>query len=60
MKTFKNIRFTKRDYEGTNIVFCKSFTAPNENWIQCNESEILKMKCSRLHTCNDVTYYGYL
>jgi len=60
MKTFKNINFKKRDYEGTNIVFCQSIAAPNSNWIECDEVEIELMKCRQLHTCDNVKYYGYL
>ncbi|QCW19979.1 hypothetical protein [Flavobacterium phage FPSV-D2] len=60
MKTFKNKNFTKRDYECTNIVFCQCEIAPNENWIECDENEIQKLKCSQLYTQAGVKYYGYL
>ena len=60
MKTFKNKNFTKRDYECTNIVFCQSEIAPNENWIECDEKEIQELKCSQLYTQAGVKYYGYL
>ena len=60
MITFKNKNFTKRDYECTNVVFCQSEIAPNENWIECDESEIQEMKCNQLYTQAGVKYYGYL
>jgi hypothetical protein len=30
MKTFKNTKFTRRDYEATNVVACQAETAPAE------------------------------
>jgi len=60
MKTFKNINFTKRNYETTNIVFCQAETAPNENWLECNELEIDLLNCKQLYKQGDVRYFGYL
>lgn len=60
MTTFKNKNFKKRDYEATNVIFCKSEKAPNENWIECNESEITDMKCSPLWVDGDIRYFGYI
>lgn len=57
MKSFKNKNFTKRNYECTNVVFCKAESAPNENWIECDESEI---NCEQLWIENNVRYFGYL
>lgn len=60
MATFKNKNFIKRDYEATNIVFCQSETAPNENWIECEEKEIESMRCTQLWLSDNVRYFGYL
>jgi len=60
MKTFKNKNFTQRDYEATNIVFCMAQSAPNENWIECSEFEITKLKCQKLYSNGGVIYFGYL
>ena len=38
MKTFKNTKFTRRDYEATNVVACQAETAPADHWIECDES----------------------
>jgi hypothetical protein len=57
MKTFKNKNFTKRNYDCTNVVFCQSETAPNENWIECDESE---NTLNHLYTEAGVRYFGYL
>ena len=57
MKTFKNKNFTKRNYDCTNVIFCQSETAPNENWIECNESE---NTLNHLYTEAGVKYFGYL
>ncbi len=58
MKTFKNKNFSKRDYEATNVIFCQAEIAPDENWIECDESEI--GTCEQLWIQNGVRYYGYL
>jgi len=57
MTTFKNKNFTKRNYDCTNVVFCQAEKAPNENWIECDESEI---NCDQLYIMNNVRYFGYL
>ena len=57
--TFKNKKFIQND-DCTNIVFCKSETAPDNNWIQCKESEIEEIRCSQLYIQAGVRYYGYL
>jgi hypothetical protein len=58
MKTFKNKNFTKRNYECTNVVFCQAETAPDANWVECNENEI--GNCQQLWLQNGVRYFGYL
>jgi hypothetical protein len=58
MKTFRNIHSTKRDYECTNVVACTAEQAPNENWVEADDSILapLDMLCIE----RGVTYYGYL
>lgn len=58
MKTFRNVNYTKRNYECTNIVACEAEQAPNANYEECG-AEILN-GLTRLHSENDVRYYGYL
>ena len=60
MKTFKNNNFTKRNYDFTNIVFCQTDIAPDLDWIECNESEIVSMNCNHLFSQSGVRYFGYL
>jgi hypothetical protein len=60
MKTFKNINFTKRNYECTNVVFCQAEKAPDANWVECKEVEIELLKCSQLYRQGDVIYFGYM
>ena len=61
MKTFKNINFTKRDYNSTNIVFAQSEHFPLiGEWVECDELEIEIMNCNHLYTKNDVKYFGWL
>jgi len=58
MKTYKNKNYTKRNYECTNVICCVAVNAPNYNWIECKESELIGL--TPLHTENGVKYYGYL
>lgn len=64
MKTFKNKAFKTRDYEATNVVVCKSEKAPNENWIEVDESIIVTMNLNQLWlervNGTDVRYFGWL
>jgi hypothetical protein len=60
MQTFKNKNFKKRNYDCTNVVFCQADTAPDNNWVPCNESQIETLKCTQLYIMNDVRYFGYL
>jgi hypothetical protein len=60
MKTFKNINFTKRDYDCTNIVFCQAENAPDVNWVECEEMSIKLAKCNQLYTSDNVTYFGFI
>ena len=60
MKTFKNTKFTTRDYEATQVVFCQAETAPNEFWVECSELEIYRKNCTQLYKAGDQTFFGYL
>jgi len=57
MKTFRNKNFTKRDYECTNVIACQAETAPNENWIECDESILSGL--TQLHVTAGVRYFGH-
>ena len=58
MKTYRNTRFTCRDYECTNVVACVSDTPPNDNWIECDASTLDGLMM--LWIQNGVRYYGWL
>ncbi len=60
MKTFKNTKFTTRDYECTQVVFCQAETAPNDFWVECSELEIYRKNCTQLYKAGDQTFFGYL
>ncbi len=57
-KTYKNKHFTKRDYEATNIIACVAEVAPDDNWIEADESVLKGL--TQLWIEKDVRYYGYL
>jgi hypothetical protein len=57
-KVFKNIHFTTRDYEVTNVVACIAESAPNENWVECDAAILAKL--TKLWIQNNVQYYGWL
>lgn len=58
MKTFRNIKFTKRNYDCTNVVCCVAESAPNGDWQECDGEEIAGL--THLFTRSGVCYYGFL
>lgn len=58
MKTFKNIHFTKRNYECTNIVACVGEQAPDENYVQADPRILEGLQ--QLWIQNNVRFFGYL
>ncbi len=58
MKTFRNARFTKRDYECTNIVACQADAAPGDNWTECDASVLDGLM--QLYIQAGVRYFGFL
>ena len=58
MKTFKNTKPTKRDYECTNVVACSAESAPSADWVECDESVLANL--SPLYTQAGVRYFGWL
>jgi hypothetical protein len=58
MKTYRNTKFVKRDYECTNIVACVAESAPASHWEQADASIISGL--TKLYTQNGVAYYGHL
>lgn len=57
-RVFKNLNFTKRDYELTNVVACVADKAPNENYKECEASELNGL--DKLWKEGNVQYYGYI
>ena len=62
MQTFKNTRYTTRNYENTNVIICEADQAPADYWMPCNESEKNGLTKLFIEWANStqVTYYGYL
>lgn len=58
MKTFRNTKYTKRNYDCTNIVACQALSAPGPEWVEC-EPEIVE-KLTQLYLQNGVRYFGHL
>ena len=58
MKTYRNTNFTKRDYEGTNIVACQAEQAPGEAWELATEGILNGL--TQLWIQGGVRYFGYL
>lgn len=58
MKTYRNTKFIKRDYECTNIVACVAAAAPESHWEQVDASAINGL--TKLYTQAGVTYYGHI
>lgn len=61
IKTYKNVNFTKRNYECTNIVFCQTDRQVDETkWVECNEKAIKLLGCEQLYIQADVRFFGFL
>lgn len=58
MKLFKNINFTKRDYECTNMVYCMADTPPGPQWEEVTGT--IPSSMQMLERCAGVEYYGWL
>ena len=57
-KTFKNTKFTRRDYEATNVVACQGETAPADHWVECDESALSGL--TQLWIESGRRFFGYL
>ncbi len=60
MKTYRNIHYTTRDYECTNVLFCIAPAAPSPDWVECSIIEMERANVIRLYRIDDAIYYGYL
>ncbi len=62
MATFRNIHYTRRNYECTNKVACVAEEAPDGNWIPCDISELVPLDSlyTEISDGKTVRYYGYL
>jgi hypothetical protein len=60
LRIFRNINWTRRDYECTNIVACRAKEAPNDNWVECEEEIVERLKLKALYGQGGVSYLGYL
>ena len=65
MNTYRNANFTKRNYECTNIVACRTEHNPKErgdkraiNWEPAVEGVLTGL--TMLWICDGVEYWGYL
>jgi len=58
MNTYKNKNYKTRNYYCTNIVCCETTEAPDENWIECDVSELNGLDF--LFTENGARYYGHI
>ncbi len=58
MKTFRNINWTHRTYDCTNIVACVADAAPRPCYVECDPSILEGL--DRICSIDGVTYYGFL
>lgn len=58
MTIYKNTKFTKRDYEATNIVACEADVKPSDDYEETDASILIGL--TSLYVQNGVRYYGYL
>lgn len=58
MNTYRNTKWTRRDYECTNVVACVGPSAPASHWEKCDDNVLAGL--TMLYRQGDVTYYGYM
>jgi hypothetical protein len=58
MTTYRNVHFTRRDYETTNVVACQAEVAPNANYVACDDTILRGL--TKLWIERGVQYFGYL
>lgn len=56
--TYRNINWTKRNYECTNVVACVGDKPANGDWAECDDNILIGL--TKLHTIAGTTYYGYM
>jgi hypothetical protein len=61
MTTYRNTKFTKRNNDRTNIVFCTTRDKENimrpGDWVECDAED---NKLDQLFMENDVRYFGFM
>lgn len=58
MKTYRNTKFTTRNYDCTNVVACVAASAPATHWEIVDGSILVGLV--KLYSQGGVTYYGHL
>jgi len=58
MKAFRNVNYTTRNYDCTNVVACVGEESPGENWEPVDDSIIEGL--THLWTEAGVRYYGHI
>jgi hypothetical protein len=58
MKTFKNVNFTRRDGECTNVVACQAEQPPGAQWVECDPAILAGL--DQLWIQAGVRFFGYL
>ncbi len=56
--TYRNAKWTTRDYECTNVVACVGLSAPGPNWVECDPAILEGL--TPLWIEHGVKYWGYL
>ena len=58
MNVYRNTKFTKRDYECSNVVACEAESAPGPQWELSDVSAVRGL--GHLWTVAGVRYWGWL
>lgn len=58
MITFRNTKFSTRNYDCTNVVACVAAVAPADHWEIADNTILAGL--TKLYTSAGVTYYGHL
>ena len=55
---FRNTKYTRRNYDCTNVVACEAERAPSRDYVPCDRAELNDL--SYLYSANGVSYFGHL
>ena len=54
---FRNTKYTRRNYDCTNVVACEADKAPSRDYVPCDRADLNDL--FYLYTANGAVYFGH-